>query len=96
MSGSNAYTDSHAVSTHPLACMKGYEPLAFWVVTKAPRDVPEWPYVARKWEAGKPVATHYCSRTLGALRLLLRRDEGCQLCIDRDPNDDAVIVETWL
>jgi hypothetical protein len=93
MSDSNAYSDTWRAYA-PFAYE--FEPVMFWVVTQAPLDLPEWPFVARQWKDGKPTTTHYCSRSLAALRLLLRRDEGCQLCIERDPNDDPVIVETWL
>jgi hypothetical protein len=88
-----------SISTNqPVLLGRDYRPklLVFWVVTKAPSDMPEWPFVARLWEAGKPTATYYRSHSLGALRGILRRNEGCQLCIDRDPLDDPVIEETWV
>lgn len=89
--------DSNAYSDQPTLRAQGYElPLVFWVVTRTPRNLPGWPYVARRWEANQPTSTYYGSRTLSALRLLLRLDEGCELCIDRDESDDPVIVETWL
>jgi hypothetical protein len=88
--------DSKAHSDQPKLREQGYEPLEFWVITKAPRDLPEWPYVARKWESGKPTDAHYRARALDTLRLWLRREERCELCIGRDETDDPVIVETWL
>lgn len=65
-----------------------------WVVTHTPKDMPQWPYVARLWKDGAPIDTVICTESLGEMRRTLR-GYGCELCMDRAPDDDPVIVETW-
>jgi hypothetical protein len=66
--------------------------LAIWVVYDHPRDYPD-SFVARQWTLDKPTGIVIESVSLPVLRehFALRG----LVCMDRAPEDDPVIVETW-
>jgi len=70
--------------------------LTMWSVYDHPSDYPD-AFVARKFEArgGITVATSdmFTAPTLNELRRLLPPG---LVCFPRNPDDDPVIVETWL
>jgi hypothetical protein len=70
--------------------------LEMWVVTHNTKDFPGL-YVVRVHEVGpghtNPTDRHQTAPTLEAIRALV--PEG-KVKIERHPNDDPVIVETWL
>lgn len=70
--------------------------LSIWTLYERPRDYPEG-YIARRFEVrpGSSVATDdiRTAPTLDALRKALPKG---LYCIQRNPEDDPVIVETWL
>lgn len=73
--------------------------LNVWVVYDHPLDQPEF-FVARRWVAGAGVneATEdtILARSIHELRsILLHRFPGLY-CLQRQPGDDPVILETWL
>ena len=66
--------------------------LNIWAIYDHPADFPD-SYVARRFEYDKPTAT-IIKGTLPRLRKAFRL---CGLhCLTRSPDDDPVIVETWL
>ena len=72
------------------------ELLGMWAVTRNPSDFPG-KFVARKWLIGSGTmavtADHHVADTLDDVRELLPPG----LCmIPRNPNDDPVIVESWI
>lgn len=70
--------------------------LPMWTITENPTDFPG-KFVARKWliEAGAMAVTdeHHVADTLFAVRDLLPPH---LVRLPRDPNDDPVIVESWI
>lgn len=67
--------------------------LDMWVIYRRPSDYPDH-YVARLWLAGASTLTFALADTLGELQAALI--EAGRIKLDRDRNDDNVIVETWL
>lgn len=70
--------------------------LEMWTVYDHPRDCPD-DFIARLWliTAGEPQPTTATIKgPLAAIREVLANKGLVKLM--RDPNDDAVIVETWL
>jgi len=66
--------------------------LEIWTLYDHPRDYPN-SYVARKFLNDKPTSEFMVSPSLASLRKYF--DQKGLLCLNRDPNDDPVIVETW-
>lgn len=75
----------------------GDDVLSMWTVYREPRDMPGVAFAARRFEvsAGAAVATNdfVTGDTLEGIRRALPR--GLTL-LSRHPNDDPVIVETWI
>jgi hypothetical protein len=67
--------------------------LALWVIYDHPRDFPNC-IVARKWVLDRPTLEHMEFATLEDARNHFRR--WGLVCLTRNPEDDAKIVETWL
>ncbi|MEY2117089.1 hypothetical protein [Rhodanobacter sp. FW106-PBR-R2A-1-13] len=63
-----------------------------WVVYDHPRDMPDV-FVARQWRLTGPTSRFFTAPTLDALREKLPAG---LTCLPRSPDDDSVIVETWL
>lgn len=97
-----------SVSFHPTDELAGYcgacheftgvqtDRLTTWTIYDHPSDHPEG-YVARRWVIIDGVAkadAAVTSDSLAVLRFNMQR-EG-RVCIDRAPEDDPVIVETWI
>jgi hypothetical protein len=79
--------------------------ISLWVVYKSPKDLPHIPYVVREQVATagtlwiNPEA--YGFNDLEAARAWLTqlgspRGPWGLVCVPRDPDDDAVIVESWV
>jgi hypothetical protein len=70
--------------------------LRMWTLYDHPKDQPD-NYVARLWLVGDgriiPTNDMFVADTLEELRLLLPPELSC---LPRTPEDDPVIVETWL
>lgn len=70
--------------------------LPMWVITQNPTDFPGQ-FVARKWLIDSDVRAvtdeHRVADTLDGVRELLPAH---MIRLERDPNDDAVIVECWI
>lgn len=85
-------------------CRCGYhkhmsEPLSLWTIYDHPTDVPEpFGFVVRRWLVATDVETAPDSEVKFAMTL----EEARALVppglyrLDRDPNDDPKIVETWI
>jgi len=70
--------------------------LSIWVVYDHPRDFPD-SFVARKFLLDQPTEVVMVAGTLDEIRDIIRRTAGQPLaCISRSPDDDPVIVESWL
>jgi hypothetical protein len=69
--------------------------LHLWVVYKCPSDFPE-DYVARRFDNGAPTEVILKAETLGGLRVLLAFNYPDLSYFPRHPDDDPVIVETWM
>ena len=71
--------------------------LTMWVIYDHPKDHPNY-FVARRHEvfrnASKATGEHVVSKDLKKLRKML--EDGGKVRITRDPNDDPVIIETWI
>ena len=67
--------------------------LTTWTVYDHPRDFPHC-YVARRFEGERPTGDLVVAADLDALRQQLI--ERGLVCLDRDPEDDPAIMETWL
>jgi hypothetical protein len=70
--------------------------LEMYVIYHQPKDIPS-PYVLRKWNLGdeglKTEGEFATGETLDEIRSLL---PNYLIKLPRDPNDDPVIVETWI
>lgn len=74
------------------------EPFAIWVLYDHPRDLPDY-FVVRRHTARQdggiePEARAYCFHELATARAWLAQQD--LTCLARHPNDDPVILETWL
>lgn len=72
--------------------------LSLWTVYDHPRDFPDH-FVARRFSmrSGKPTSDVLTAPTLALLRKLLQDGVDYRLTrLERAPDDDPVIVETWL
>lgn len=75
------------------------EALTLWTIYNHPTDAPEpFGYAVREWHVGDEGGPHATSQVLFAMTL----EDARALVppglfrLERDPNDDPVIVETWL
>jgi hypothetical protein len=68
-------------------------PLSIWVIYDHPSDYPD-DFVARRWEGETATRDIILGKSLGMLRLAMRRKY--LTCLPRYKDDDPVIVETWL
>ena len=68
------------------------EKIALWTIYKHPSDYPD-EFVARKFILDKPTSEIKTSDTIETLRLLLPMG---LTRVERNDNDDPVIVETWM
>lgn len=68
-------------------------PLSMWTIYDHPKDHP-FHYVARRFVLDRPTADVIVDASLAALRRLFA--ERGLVCLDRAPDDDPVIVETWV
>lgn len=70
--------------------------LGMWTVARNPADFPD-KFVARKWLIGRrdltPTVDHHVADTLDDVRAML--PHGLHP-VPRNPNDDPVIVESWI
>jgi len=73
------------------------EALEMWVIYDHPKDYPN-SFIARRWlvdDKGERFTGDIINaNSLEKLRIVLINIG--KTCINRDPNDDPVIVETWL
>lgn len=66
--------------------------LILWVVYFNPSDFPgKW--VVRKWILDQPTHEHFLADSLEGIRSAIPKG---LYRIEREPGDDAVIIETWL
>lgn len=73
--------------------------LALWVICNHPSDVPEpFGFTVREWEVTPAGAATGDSRVQFAMTLEDARNlvPAGLYCLPRSPDDDPVIVETWL
>lgn len=81
------------------ASQESPDALSIWVIYDHPRDRPDL-FVARRHEiadgASAPTDDHYAHKDLEMLRWQIQEENPGCICIPRDPNDDPVIIETWL
>lgn len=68
--------------------------LSIWVVYKHPKDYPQ-SYVARKFEGEQPTPSIIVADDIEKLRDVLQFQMGL-VKLMRRPEDDPVIMETWL
>lgn len=67
--------------------------LSLYTIYEKPLDYPD-NFVVRRFEYDQPTTDVFVFNTLEDARSPLRR-HGLH-CLPRDPNDDPMIVETWL
>ena len=70
-----------------------HAPFALWTVYDKPKDFPGL-YVARKFTLAGPTPTTMTSEDLDALRNALARMGLVPMA--RSPEDDPVIIESWI
>jgi hypothetical protein len=92
MTSHNPNDAQHLYCGHCHRFHKEARTLYLWVVYRHPADFPN-DYVARAWDGEDATGIGYAAPTLEAVRELL--PPGLHR-LDRNPLDDAVIVETWL
>ena len=68
--------------------------LDIWVVYDHPSDLPD-AYVARRFRGNVPTQSVMWGNDLEMLRVMLAIDMGLTRIV-RDPEDDPVILETWV
>lgn len=71
-----------------------------WTVYRNTKDFPGL-YVARRFELDKPTADHYADGEKKEVikwifEQAVKFGQGEPYCLPRQPEDDPVIVETWL
>jgi hypothetical protein len=66
--------------------------LAIWVIYERPRDYPN-SFVVRRWSGGKPARFCQVFNTLQEARDAIPNG---LCCLERQPDDDPSIKETWL
>ena len=73
------------------------ESLRLWVIYRNPKDLPQFPFVVRihevKGGAHGPTGVAWGAQTLDDARSVIPPG---LFCMNRDPADDPVIVESWL
>lgn len=69
--------------------------LCMWTIFDNPLDAPGW-FVARMFVGERPTHTALTFSTLEEAREMLLRLYPDLVCIERSPNDEPQIVETWL
>jgi hypothetical protein len=78
----------------PMQYVTNYAPFVLWTVyDNTTKDFPGV-YVARKFTLNGPTHQHMTSEDLDALRTALARMGFCQMA--RSPEDDPVIIESWI
>lgn len=74
------------------------DPLYIWTLYDHPRDVPDSPYVARKFQidslGARPTDEFIALESLHLLRILMVR-RGL-MCIKRSQQDEPQIIESWI
>jgi len=71
-----------------------------WIIYDHPKDIPDSEYVARLWilpkgeETAIPTTTVLKAETLAGIRDILLY-QGINKVMDRHPEDNPCIVETW-
>lgn len=80
---------------------KGTEPIPMWTIYASPSDFPGVPFVARKWEicvgSLRPTEEAILCGTLREARMACTAALGHRaIRIERNHDDDPVIVETWI
>lgn len=66
--------------------------LFIWTIYKHPSDYPD-KFVARCFNFNRPTTAVYTADTLEEIRRLIPQG---LFRLERDPNDDPVIVEVWI
>jgi hypothetical protein len=66
--------------------------LELWTIYDHPKDYPNY-FVVRVFLGGQPTDRAFLCNSLEDARKLVPSDK---FCIQRDPSDDPVIVETWI
>jgi hypothetical protein len=66
--------------------------LELWVIFDHPKDYPNY-FVVRVFLNNQPTDRAFLCNSLESARKVIPSDK---FCIQRDPNDDPVIVETWI
>jgi len=73
--------------------------MTMWTIYAAPADFPDVPYVVRGWAVGPGFGEVTATGAIGFADTL-DQARGCLppglACIQPSPEDDPVIVETWL
>jgi hypothetical protein len=69
--------------------------LCSWTVFDHPADAPNW-YVARLFVLDEPTDEVFLGDTLEEARRFINKNYPGLVCIPRRPQDNAVVVETWL
>jgi hypothetical protein len=73
-----------------------------WVITRNPLDYPPNMFVARKWTWHDevrdmlPTTQTIAVEDITSLRRTLVEEYGMSLAIDRAPDDDPTVLETWI
>lgn len=67
--------------------------LDIWTVYDSPKDLRGW-FVARRFTLDGPTPDVITTRTVDEVRDVMRRMG--LTCIPRSPEDDPVIVESWI
>lgn len=69
--------------------------LKLWVVYDHPTDFPD-SFAARLWLTDRPTGEVLVADTLDDIRAAIAGLMPGAVCLMRQPDDDPVIVETWL
>ena len=74
--------------------------LCIWTIYKNPSDFPG-KFVARRFEGDKPTNDHYANENVDTVRKWIHKDagnrgQGSPHRLERQPNDDPVILESWV
>lgn len=69
--------------------------LMIWVIYYHPKDFPD-KFVARRFNLDQPTPDHITSDSLEGIRSALLEKEPGLVCLTRAPEDDPVILETWI
>lgn len=74
--------------------------ISSWTIYHNPKDFPGL-FVARRFELDKPTDDHFTHTDVECVRQWVHAEavnsgQGSPYCLPRQPQDDPVIIETWI